>query len=57
MTPLHATPTDLRARARVHMQNWRQWWRVDPQEARDELDRAQDLLTMAEEAEMNGVRG
>lgn len=50
MTP-HATPADLRGRAKSHMQNWRAWWRVDPQAARDELDRANDLLRLAEEAE------
>lgn len=56
LTPIHQTPADLRSRAKAHMQNWRQWWRVDPQAARDELDRANDLLRLAEEAEANGVR-
>jgi hypothetical protein len=51
LTPIHQTPTDLRSRAKQHMTNWRQWWRVSPLEARDELDKAKDLLALAAEAE------
>lgn len=51
-----ATPADLRIRAKHHMGNWRAWWRTDPRAARDELDRANDLLRLAEEAETNGVK-
>lgn len=55
LTPILPTPAGLRMRARQHMDNWRAWWRADPRSASDELDKAKDLLALAEEAEANGV--
>ena len=52
----HATPTDMRVRARHLMNDYNIMWRVDPVGARDSRDQARDLLALADEAEKAGVR-
>lgn len=49
--PEHATPAELRARAKQHMAKWRELLLDDPIEAREELARASNLAMLAEEAE------
>jgi len=51
----HATPTDLRARARHLMSESRRNWLFDPQGARDSRDEALNLLSLASEAEQAGA--
>ena len=49
--PEHATPAELRARAKQHMAKWRELVRTDAFEAREELAKASNLSLLAEEAE------
>lgn len=49
--PEHATPAELRARAKQHMAKWRELLLDDPIEAREELAKASNLSLLAEEAE------
>lgn len=49
--PEHATPAELRARAKQHMAKWRELLLDDPREAQEELARASNLAMLAEEAE------
>ena len=51
----HATPNDLRLRAKHLMNDWRQNWRFDPTGARDSRDEALNLLSLASEAEQAGA--
>ena len=47
----HATPAELRARAKQHMAKWREMLLDDPREAQEELAKASNLSLLAEEAE------
>ena len=49
--PEHATPAELRARAKKHLANWRELMLTDTIAARDELEMASNLSLLAEEAE------
>lgn len=47
----HATPAELRARAKQHLAKWRELLPDDPVAAREELARASNLAMLADEAE------
>ena len=46
----HATPAELKARAKQHMAKWRELLLDEPYAAREELAKAQNLALLAEEA-------
>lgn len=48
---MHATPEELKARAREHVAEWRRLLSSDPRAASEELDKAHNLATLASEAE------
>jgi hypothetical protein len=52
--PVHASPDELRSRAKVHMDSWRSMYRFDPECAAEELERANTLLALADEADEDG---
>ena len=47
----HASPAELRARAKQHLAKWREYMLIDTVAAREELDKASNLSLLAEEAE------
>jgi hypothetical protein len=47
----HATPTELRERARLRMEKWRELIHVDARAAREHMDVAVNLTELADEAE------
>lgn len=49
------TPDELRARAKQHFANWRSLWTIDPDEAREELDKASNLAMLAGEIEQSSL--
>ncbi len=50
-TPNHATPDELRIRAKAHIANWRRLLPFSPLEAREELEKASTLALLAGEAD------
>lgn len=52
----HATPTELRERAKTHMAKWRELLQDDPRAAREELEMATTLADLASEVEESAAR-
>lgn len=56
MTNTHASPDELRARAKGHLQQWRELLPTSPTEAREHLDKASNLSLLAAEADETAKR-